>query len=165
MYPATRNAIRLMRGRARRTQVYREGSTDDVRSRCAAHRTRSVKQCLRCKPEASIHSLSSNVFQKVGICHDFAANVTQGPRFHVSKARPVTANRAANSTSAALLDPARGLFAGDSASCCQWALLATRRSGPPAFDDVLVAARSAGGSGCHWHPGPGPNRPGRPPGT
>jgi hypothetical protein len=43
------------------------------------------------------------------------------------------------------------------------ALLATQRSGPPAFDDVLVAARSAGGSDCHWHPGPGPNR--RPPGT
>ena len=116
MYPATRNAIRLMRGRARRTQDYREGSTDDVRSRCAAHRTHSVKQCLRCKPEATIHSLSSNVFQKVGICHDFAANITQGPRFHVSKVRPVTAN---STSAAALLDPARGLRAGDSASCRQ----------------------------------------------
>ena len=64
MHTATRHAIWLMPGRARRTQVKRETSTDDVRSRCGAHPTRestSQREAVLVPPEASTHSLSSNV--------------------------------------------------------------------------------------------------------
>ena len=91
MHTATRHAIWLMLGRARRTQVKRKYR----RTMCAAvvphiGRARTLQHeavlAVQPLPEA-IYSLSSNVLQKVGTCHDFAPNVTRA-RASMSRKNP-----------------------------------------------------------------------------